>query len=62
MMQDATFQLKNLNQELGKSVEKSRPYYEALKKAKQVSTRMINAESISKHQLTSQPFEPKPSG
>jgi len=34
MMQDATFQLKSMNQELGKSVEKSRPYYEALKQAR----------------------------
>ena len=37
MMQDATHHLKTAHQKLGKSVDRSRPYYEALKTAKYVS-------------------------
>ena len=46
MMQDATFQLKSLNQELGKCVEKSRPYYEALKQARHVSRNSVLSEIL----------------
>jgi len=40
MMQDATFQLKFTHQQLGKCVDKSRPYYEALIQAKMGHTQL----------------------
>ncbi|XP_057294053.1 SH3 domain-binding protein 5-like [Hydractinia symbiolongicarpus] len=43
MMQDATFQLKAMHQQLGKSVDKSRPYYEALIQAKYKKSQLHQA-------------------